>query len=570
MSRKNRWNRFYGITAAVMVVLLLLPLLFMPAAGFQNAESKDSQTPFPSLHVDGRWNTRFFAELGEYFDFNFAFRNHIITAYNSMMAGIFRTSAEDDVIIGKDGYLFYGDTLNDYQGIGSLDDQKMENIVYNLELLERILGRKNISFVFTIAPNKNSLYEEYMPERYQKLRTLNSPGNNSERFQEQTEGRNLSYVNLFSLFRSHKKALYHKTDSHWNNEGAALAAGALLQALGRQPEEYNTMSFDTRKDFQGDLFHMLYPACRDSEKEIYYNKQWNYTYDTEISSTFDPLITTTNKNAFGKVVVFRDSFGNALLPFLAEEYGEGIFSRAMPITAEDAVRQEAEGVIVEVAERNLALLQEKAPVICSMPEKEVSVPKYILPSYAGTMSEERGEYIHIFGDLDESQSSAGMKTYLYLAGKQHDRRYLLECFRENGSKEDGYGYSVYLNPAQFKADYYEMSLVLAEGDALSLTPIMGKIDMQLKGRNTSADNQEEENGKGNRNSYIIAKKLIGHNIGELIQKIGEPQNYTLGASCLTAGEDGQYRWKDIIVYTQSEQKGGIQVIQEVRKVSGRK
>lgn len=566
MGREKKKDIFYGILVAVMAALLLMPLIFMPVAGFQKAESQASQTEFPSLRENGQWNIHFLAELGEYFNHSFAFRNHLITAYNGVMAEVFRTSMEDDVIMGKDGYLFYRDTLDDYQKTGSMDARKIENTVYNLELLEKILDRQGISFVFTIAPNKNSLYGEYMPGRYQKLRTEASSYSNSERFQEQLEGRKLSYVNLFSLFQSHSEELYHKTDSHWNNEGAALAGAELLRSLGRQPEDYGRMPFHINNDFQGDLFHMLYPSCKGSEGEVYYEKKWNYNYDTKISSTFDPFITTTNGKASGTVAVFRDSFGNALLPFIAEEYAKGIFSRAMPVTVEDMVRQGADDVIIEVAERNLTKLQEKAPVVCSMPVKGVKIPKYILPVYDGTMKEEKDGYIHIFGDLDEKQSSVGMKTYLYLEGRENGSKYVLECFREEGSRKDGYGYSAYLDAARFKNDIYDMSLVCVEGDALSRTPVLREIDIhEEQNEDTLSDSGKAEGSAGNEDFYSIATELKGHNIEELIRKIGEPQNFTLGESCLTAGEDGQYIWEDILVYTRSEQKGGEQIIQEVLK-----
>ena len=50
----------------------------------------------------------------------------------------------------------------------------------------------------------------------------------------------------------------------------------------------------------------------------------------EISSNFDPRITTVNPVKEGSLVMYRDSFGNALLPYMADAYANAYFSRGIP------------------------------------------------------------------------------------------------------------------------------------------------------------------------------------------------------------------------------------------------
>ena len=70
-------------------------------------------------------------------------------------------------------------------------------------------------------------------------------------------------------------------------------------------------------DFTGDLDEMLYPLALTEEKEIYYDKADVFAYVGEVESNFDPKITTVNPGSTGSLVMYRDSFGNAILPFFA-------------------------------------------------------------------------------------------------------------------------------------------------------------------------------------------------------------------------------------------------------------
>jgi hypothetical protein len=65
-------------------------------------------------------------------------------------------------------------------------------------------------------------------------------------------------------------------------------------------------------------------------------------------------IHTKNPRETGNILVFRDSFGNALYPFLAESYGGAVFSRKAPYSAALAEKYGADTVIIEIAERNLS------------------------------------------------------------------------------------------------------------------------------------------------------------------------------------------------------------------------
>ena len=73
-------------------------------------------------------------------------------------------------MIGTNGWLFYnsdaagdGHSIDDYEGNVRFTQQEMKNIESNLEHIHTGLAKKGITFVVLVAPNKSTIYDEYLP-----------------------------------------------------------------------------------------------------------------------------------------------------------------------------------------------------------------------------------------------------------------------------------------------------------------------------------------------------------------------------------------------------------------------
>ncbi|MFQ9152400.1 MAG: alginate O-acetyltransferase AlgX-related protein [Blautia sp.] len=149
------------------------------------------------------------------------------------------------------------------------------------------------------------------------------------------EQEGVNYTDLKSLFDAQDEVLYHERDSHWNNKGAALAADAIMTDLVKIHDSYKDETYEIRTDHIGDLDKMLYPKALTPEDEVYYDKATTFAYVGEVESNFDPKITTVNPVKEGSLVMYRDSFGNTLLPFFADAYANAYFSRGVPYQLSD-------------------------------------------------------------------------------------------------------------------------------------------------------------------------------------------------------------------------------------------
>lgn len=343
-------------------MFLFLLICLVPSAGLfftgirESSENKD-HAQMPRLHTEYGLNPYFLNDAGKWYESHFAFRDEAVTAYALLLGKGFGVSAQEQVIAGTDGWLFYKDSLADFQGTAPMADRQLFDVAHSLAMVQAYAQQNGADFAFAAAPNKNSLYGEHMPYYYQPRHRGKS---NLERLEAYLQSEQVNYIHLYQTFQNDSRVLYHKRDSHWNNMGAALAAGQILSGIEKAHVSYADKASTARKDFQGDLQHMLYPSMPGLEEEIYYDPAPQFSYCGDVESNFDPKI-STRSDGNGSLVMYRDSFGNALLPFMAEAFEHAWFSRALPYRLQDLSEHSANVLVIERAERFLPDMAQQAP-----------------------------------------------------------------------------------------------------------------------------------------------------------------------------------------------------------------
>ena len=348
----------YAAFAVLFFLLCLSPSLGMllpqreGAAGGNQALSRS-----PSLrNAEGNWNSEYLSQIQDYAGDNFFLRQDMITAWSALNAKVLGSSITEDVVLGSDGWLYFADTLPDYAGLAPMTEREIFSAARNLALISEYCGSQGAEFLFTVAPNKNSLYPEHMPAV-----PRNDLPSNAERLAESLAREGVGCLDLFSLFRGQAETIYFKTDSHLNGMGGALAADGVNEALGRS-SNYFDGPFTPEERHKGDLYDMLYPAGDGLESDLVYGETLDFSYDAPIRSA-ENLTIMTHGGGEGSLVMFRDSFGNNLYPYLADSFGAALFSRSMPYRLDLAAQREADYVAAELVERNLRYLIQNVPVM---------------------------------------------------------------------------------------------------------------------------------------------------------------------------------------------------------------
>lgn len=134
---------------------------------------------------------------------------------------------------------------------------------------------------------------------------------------------------------------------------------------------------------------------------------------------------TENKEKKGSIVMYRDSFGNALIPFVADEYGSGYFTKAVPYDINLQSENNAEAVVIELVERHIPSLIEEAPYMAA--PTRILNGEVVEIENSGTVNiGDMEDYLPISGQVDEKYIDDNGKILIRL--KSNNKQYVFEAF----------------------------------------------------------------------------------------------------------------------------------------------
>lgn len=153
--------------AGVFLLILVIPTLF-PKLGLGGVnENKENRVlaQKPNFILTKESYLNYFSQYESYINDNFGFRDKIIEYNNLLKLRYLKVSPVETVLIGKEDWLFYtGDNvINQYKGKLQYTTEELEKIRVNLEQRKEWLGQQGIPFYIMIAPNKHTIYSEYLP-----------------------------------------------------------------------------------------------------------------------------------------------------------------------------------------------------------------------------------------------------------------------------------------------------------------------------------------------------------------------------------------------------------------------
>ena len=395
----------------IFLVILLIPSLGMFIFGASESENGEELTMPVFYSEEEGINKEYLQQLGALFESRFALRQQMVTAYSEITGKIFHTSSQSGVIAGEGDWLFFNDTLPDFQRTNILTDRQLHNAVRNLELVNEYCDNNGIEFLFVIAPNKNTLYPEYMP--YYLI-----PGegpSNRELLDDLLLATQINFTDFgrYDTFLDDDAVYYFHRDSHWNNVGAAIASGSILSSLGVPHHDYTSEAVSWGEPHQGDLEQMIYPSDSPAELETVFSVMPVFTYDAPVESNFDFRIGTSGSGE-SSLLMYRDSFGSALLPFMAEPFSHAFFSRSNSCQINDFLSNSPDFLIIEKAERFISQLC-TSPSRLPAPVREL--PENAVPVEVSDLNAaEAGEFVTVTGTLPEGSYSADSLIYIVSGG----------------------------------------------------------------------------------------------------------------------------------------------------------
>lgn len=343
---KNRITAIF-LTVFTAVFFISCALLGMGMFIPNSSAAAEGAGEMPHLMKDGEVNDDFGDEFEKWFSKSFAFRGAVVDAFTRFRADVL-TTGNDQVIIGKDGFLFFEDTVDSYTGRRMMTDSEISDAAQSLLNIQNYSEERGAEFLFVCAPNKATVYHDKMPERYRRLES----DTDLDRLYAELETLGVNSLDLRRTLRDHAadELVYHKRDTHWNGLGARYALEEIMRLFGLESPDFGEGTLV--HDFEGDLDSLLYPGHTEYDDDIVYDIRDRYSFTSAYSNPMNMSISARGAG-MGSAVFFRDSFANALIPLASSAFGETRLERANPYRLEQIEKCGADYVIVLIAERNL-------------------------------------------------------------------------------------------------------------------------------------------------------------------------------------------------------------------------
>jgi len=268
-----------------------------------------------------------------------------------------------NAIIGKDGWLFQTseDVLRDYQNDMPLTEKQLALLQQNLDEIAAYFKKQGTSLLIVVAPNKSTIYPEYLPDEIQKL-------NPKSRFDQAVEYLQMHGTTQILDLRKDliaaraQQQVYYRTDTHWTEYGAYIVYREILESLqSTHPELVPRSLSDFAPVSEGKVsmdLATLIGSVRIKEEKIVLKPK-----DVSTSSVHNLrlddgrwVILSWNKNQdLPRAVVYYDSFLNPMIPWFNDHFSQVTY---IPHYANLAIwnlswvsQQKADVVIVEIAEK---------------------------------------------------------------------------------------------------------------------------------------------------------------------------------------------------------------------------
>ena len=341
-----------------MVILIVPAFTYLFLGQYVNSDNHENRIlkSKPTLTIDNY--VTFPEDYEAYFNDNLPFRDQLIRFNNSIDYFVFNRSSNESVCIGKDGWLFYcyytDNPIAQSLGYWSFSDDELEAIADNLMSIQCDLEGRGIEFVLFIAPNKELIYIDELPDYYQIENQYTSTDCLVDYLRENTDIRVVYPKDELLKCKEENPdiILYHKLDTHWNGAGAYIGAQCLAEELGIDMPDLGEVSMEQSLSSEGDLADMLNITILNGDIDYEISEINGLITEIEKWDLSTELICHTPGADPRKLFVRRDSFSTALAPIMATQFEDSIWVLEQVFDQQQVFEYDADIFVLEVVERH--------------------------------------------------------------------------------------------------------------------------------------------------------------------------------------------------------------------------
>ena len=344
------------LISVLFMAFLLVPLAvnILDLSEGIRLNEKRLMASMPSLGFSADALKAFPAQFEIFFNDHFGLRATLVYGHNFIKVFWLGSSPVSDVILGKQGWLFFGneDELRHYRRNDLPLAPNLQLWVFYFEQINSWLNSRDMKLLLLIAPNKTTIYHEFMPDRFTR-----APGpSHLDQLVKAIRPSGLTVIDPRSALWEAKgeQQLFYRHDHHWNDAAAYLTYRKIMDRLIRwfpQLQALPESSFAIKKKVTArkDLAEMLGLANRFMETE----EGYVYSPDNKRTHPIGRASERKNSNTLRGCYVLGDSFAEALLPFLSPHCDKLISKNNIHFEKDQIEREGPALVIIQILERFL-------------------------------------------------------------------------------------------------------------------------------------------------------------------------------------------------------------------------
>ena len=326
---KKNIKFIYSIKIILFCLIIVIPILFI---NFKEDEISiiDNRMllNYNDIVNDSKDINEVFTNIGTYANDRIGFRENMVNLYTYSMDKLFNDMIHPIYQYGKDGFVY----------------MKLPETKVNLRFQEvfssfikdfqEYCNERNIKFLYTLEPNKSTVYPEYLPEGY------NPSSENRDYLIELLNEKGVNYLNnADTLLEAKENPLFEdvllydkKYDAgHWNETGAIVGISAIidrLNELDNRVGRFDINKYETEQVINETLlssnFKINEETTNYSLKE--YNLEYIEDYEEEIYRHENFRYFTHYKNLTNteapRLLIFAGSYFNNKEKFITGNFSE--------------------------------------------------------------------------------------------------------------------------------------------------------------------------------------------------------------------------------------------------------
>lgn len=233
----------YTFLFTLLMIFLFLPIIQKECNVFKikPLEGVTIKSDKPDLSLSNFASATYQSALEKYISENFGFREAVIRLYNQYVWSLFDKTYCDNVIIGKDKWLFNEKSVKDhfesltYEYAKSEEEliKKFDNDIERLKKLQGLLKEHNTDIFVLMLPSKDLIYPEYLPKntRYQENNGIRAYDYYSKAFAEN----GINFLDVTKYFKAIKGSvdypLFPQAGMHWSNIACAHTSDTIIRYM---------------------------------------------------------------------------------------------------------------------------------------------------------------------------------------------------------------------------------------------------------------------------------------------------------------------------------------------------